>query len=42
MTIPQNIIVRLQELNVESVAEKLGIDVKRHKAICFMHDDKGV
>ena len=39
MTIPQNIIVRLQELNVESVAEKLGIDVKRHKAICFMHDD---
>ena len=39
MTIPQDIIVRLQELKIESVAEKLGIEVKRHKAICFMHDD---
>lgn len=39
MRIPQDIIDRLKELNIEEVAEKLGIEVKRHKAICFMHDD---
>lgn len=39
MRIPQDIIEHLQELKIESVAEKLGIYVKRHKAICFMHDD---
>lgn len=39
MRIPQDIIDCLQELKIESVAEKLGIVVNRHKAICFMHDD---
>ena len=39
MTIPQDIIDRLKALKIESVAEKLGMDVMRHKAICFMHDD---
>lgn len=37
--IPQNIIDQLCELSCETVAEKLGIVVNRHKAICFMHDD---
>ena len=39
MRIPDDIVTRLNELSIESVAEKLGIDVKRHKAHCFMHDD---
>lgn len=39
MRIPEDIVTRLNDLSVESVAEKLGIDVKRHKALCFMHDD---
>ena len=39
MRIPEDIVTRLNELSIESVAEKLGIDVKRHKAHCFMHDD---
>ncbi len=39
MKIPEDIVIRLNELSIESVAEKLGIDVKRHKACCFMHDD---
>lgn len=39
MLIPQDVIDRLQELNIEEVATKLGIDVKRHKALCFMHND---
>ena len=39
MKIPQDIIDRLKELNIEEVADKLGIVVKRHKAVCFMHDD---
>ena len=39
MNIPQNIIVRLNELPIEEVANRLGIEVKRHKALCFMHDD---
>ena len=39
MKIPEDIVTRLNELSIESVAEKLGIDVKRHKAHCFMHDD---
>lgn len=29
----------LNELSCETVAEKLGIEVCRHKALCFMHDD---
>ena len=39
MIIPQDIIDRLKELKIEEVADKLGIVIKRHKAICFMHDD---
>lgn len=39
MRIPTDIITRLNEISIESVAAKLGIDVKRHKAQCFMHDD---
>ena len=39
MLIPQDVIDRLQELNIEKVATKLGMDVKRHKALCFMHND---
>lgn len=39
MRIPDDIVARLNELSIVSVAEKLGIDVKRNKAHCFMHDD---
>ena len=39
MFIPQDTIDLLEELNIEKVADKLGIDVKRHKALCFMHND---
>lgn len=39
MRIPEDIVIRLNELSIESVAEKLGIEIKRHKAQCFMHDD---
>lgn len=33
------VIARLNELNIESVATALGISVVRHKAKCFMHHD---
>ena len=33
MNIPQNIIVRLNELPIEEVADKLGLEVRRHKAL---------
>ncbi|MBE6318792.1 MAG: hypothetical protein E7081_07460 [Bacteroidales bacterium] len=39
MNIPQNIISRLNELPIEEVADRLGIEVRRHKALCFKHDD---
>lgn len=39
MRIPEDIVNRLNEFPIESVADKLGIDVKRHKALCFMHND---
>lgn len=39
MLIPKDVIDRLQELNIEKVATKLGMDVKRHKTLCFMHND---
>lgn len=39
MRIPEDIVGRLNELPIESVAEKLGMAIKRHKAICFMHKD---
>ncbi len=37
--ISKDIIDRLDNLSCEEVAEKLGISVQRHKALCFMHDD---
>lgn len=39
MRIPDGIVERLNNLPIERVAEKLGIVVNRHGAICFMHDD---
>ena len=39
MNIPQDIIIRLNSLPIEEVADKLGIEVKKHKALCFNHDD---
>lgn len=36
----QNILSRLKELSCEEVAVKLGIDVKHHRALCFMHSDQ--
>ena len=35
----QDTISRLCMLSCENVAERLGIEVRRHKAICFMHED---
>lgn len=40
MIIPSHIIEILKKLNCEDVALKLGITVVRHKAKCFMHDDR--
>lgn len=40
MIIPNDIVERLKRLDCEDVATKLGIIVSRHKARCFMHDDK--
>ena len=40
MTIPREIVDRLNELPIEDVANKLGLEIKRHKALCFMHDDQ--
>lgn len=39
MPIPEDVIKRLDELPIESVAERLGISIRLHKALCFMHDD---
>lgn len=38
--VSKEIVSQLNELSCETVAEKLGIDVCRHKALCFMHDDR--
>lgn len=35
----QETISRLHMLSCEIVAERLGIEVRRHKALCFMHED---
>ena len=32
-------IQKLQDLNIESVADALGLSVRRHKALCPFHDD---
>ena len=37
--IPSKAINKYSGLSCEEVAEKLGIEVHRHKALCFMHDD---
>ena len=39
MTIPENIVTKLNELPIEQVAQELGISLKAHKALCFMHND---
>lgn len=39
MNIPQNIVGCLNELPIEEVADRLGIEVRRHKALCFKHED---
>ena len=39
MTIPEDIVRKLNELLIEEVAGALGITVTKHKARCFMHDD---
>jgi DNA primase len=37
--IPPEIVERLESLDIEDVARNLGLDVARHKARCFMHED---
>ena len=39
MTIPKEIVERLKGVPIEEVARRLGMEVGRHKALCFMHDD---
>ena len=39
MTIPEEIVERLNALPIEEVARRLGMEVGRHRALCFMHDD---
>lgn len=35
----ENVLSRLKALSCEDVAQKLNISVKRHRALCFMHED---
>lgn len=37
--IPKEVVDSLKNLSSEDVAEKLGMDVKWHRALCFMHSD---
>lgn len=37
--IPEGVVMYLSHLSCEDVAEKLNMNVQRHKALCFMHDD---
>ncbi|MBR4911567.1 MAG: toprim domain-containing protein [Bacteroidales bacterium] len=39
MRIPEDIVIKLNELPIEMVAQELGVEIKRHNAKCFMHDD---
>lgn len=39
MIIPDYVVNQVNELPIEDVAEKLGISIRSHKALCFMHDD---
>lgn len=38
--IPLYIVEKLKNLNIEDVAKQLGMSVFRHKALCFMHEDR--
>lgn len=37
--IPNDVIEKLDSLSCETVAADLGIEVSRHRAVCFVHDD---
>ena len=37
--IPEHIVNRLNAINVEAVAEALGVEVRKHQALCFIHPD---
>ena len=39
MRIPEDIVSQLEALSVEEVVRRLGVAVRRHMALCFMHDD---
>lgn len=39
MNIPQNVITLINEIPIEEVAVKLGMEVKKHKSLCFIHND---
>ena len=39
MTIPGVIVKQLNDLPIEEVAERLGIPINQHNALCFMHND---
>ena len=39
MFIPQNIIDDLRQRDCEELANRLGIEVRRHKAYCFLHSE---
>ncbi len=39
MFIPQNIIDDLRHRDCEELADRLGIEVRRHKAYCFLHSE---
>ena len=39
LKIPQETISLLRDLSCENVAERLGVKVIKHKALCFMHKD---
>ena len=40
MYIPDNIVNILHNLDCETVARKFGINIVKHQAHCFMHEDK--
>lgn len=40
MYIPENIVNVLHNLDCETVARKFGINIVKHQAHCFMHEDK--
>lgn len=40
MRIPDEIIRQLHEINCEDAAKRFGLDVKKHMAHCFKHNDR--